>query len=50
MDIRDTPTIVLLDGKPVSKVVKNRVAKTLIDIFKKAGYSEKRLGLKIVKQ
>lgn len=50
MDVCDTPTIVLLDGKPISKIVKNREAKTLIDIFKQAGYSEKRLSLQIVKK
>ena len=49
MDIQDTPTKVLLDGKPVSKIVKNRHAKTLIELFKKAGYSQKRLSLQVVK-
>jgi hypothetical protein len=49
MDVRDTPTIVLLDKEPVSKVVKNRHAKTIIELFKKAGYSQDRLSLRIVK-
>ena len=50
MDIQDTPTIVLLDKKPVTKVVKNREAKTIIELFKNAGYKQERLSLKIVKQ
>ena len=49
MDVQDTPTIVLLDKKPVSKIVKNRDAKTLIELFKKAGYSQDRLSLRTVK-
>ncbi len=44
MDVRDTPTIVCLDGKPVSMVVKNRHAKTLAIMFKKTGYNESQIS------
>ncbi len=49
MDICDMPTILLLDGKPVTKIIKNKDAKLLWTAFTMAGYEEARLSLKIVK-
>lgn len=46
MDVRDTPTIVCIDGKPVSEVVKNMTAKTLILMFREAGYTENQLSFR----
>jgi len=43
MDIRDRPTVVNYDGKPVTKVVKNSDAKTIAIMLKMAGYNESKI-------
>jgi len=50
MDVRDYPTIVYLNGKPITKTIKNNHAKTIANLLKKAGYKTSQISLRGVKK